>query len=112
VVDVTPDDLYEVGTICRIRQVFRIQNDTVHLLVTGVARAKIAHIISENPHYTAQVEVFEDVEPDEFTAGGTAPFAERCFRSTRASETPDAGSKVACSRYRPAELTDGMPILW
>ncbi len=68
VVDVTPEDLYEVGTICRIRQVFRIQNDTVHLLVTGVARAKIVHVISENPHYTAQLEVFEDVEPDEFTA--------------------------------------------
>ena len=42
VVDVTPEDLYPVGTICRIRQVFRIQNDTVHLLVTGVARARIA----------------------------------------------------------------------
>jgi ATP-dependent Lon protease len=71
-VDVTPDDLYEVGTICRIRQVFRIQNDTVHLLVTGVARAKIAHVISENPHYTAQVEVIEDAEPDELYCGSAA----------------------------------------
>jgi len=67
VVDVTPDDLYSVGTICRIRQVFRIQNDTVHLLVTGVARAHVDSIISENPHYTAQVSVMEDVEPDEAT---------------------------------------------
>jgi ATP-dependent Lon protease len=67
VVDVTPEDLYDVGTICRIRQVFRIHNDTVHLLVTGVARAKIAHVISENPHYTAQLEIFEDAEPDEYT---------------------------------------------
>ena len=68
VVEVTPEDLYPVGTICRIRQVFRIQNDTVHLLVTGVARARIAHVISENPHYTAQVEVLEDAELDEYTA--------------------------------------------
>lgn len=67
VVDVTPEDLYPVGTICRIRQVFRIQNDTVHLLVTGVARARIAGVISENPHYTAQLEVLTDVEPDEYT---------------------------------------------
>ena len=67
VVDVAPDDLYTVGTICRIRQVFRIQNDTVHLLVTGVARARIENVISENPHYTAQVSVIEDTEPDEAT---------------------------------------------
>jgi ATP-dependent Lon protease len=67
VVDVAPDDLYSVGTICRIRQVFRIQNDTVHLLVTGVARARIESVISENPHYIAQVAVLEDTEPDEAT---------------------------------------------
>jgi Lon protease-like protein len=35
-----------VGTICRIRQVFRIQNDTVHLLVTGAVRARIVGMIS------------------------------------------------------------------
>lgn len=68
VVDVTPDEMYSVGTICRIRQVFRIQNDTVHLLVTGVVRARVQSIISENPHYTAQVEVLETAEPDEATA--------------------------------------------
>ncbi|MCE5190134.1 MAG: endopeptidase La [Eubacteriales bacterium] len=68
IVDVTPEDLYTVGTVCRIRQVFRIQNDTVHLLVTGAARARIVSVISENPHYTAQVEIVEDVEPDEYTA--------------------------------------------
>lgn len=68
VVDVTPEELYSIGTICRIRQVFRIQNDTVHLLVTGVARARIESVISENPHYTAQVQVLEDTEPDEATA--------------------------------------------
>ncbi len=67
IVDVTPEDLYAVGTICRIRQVFRIQNDTVHLLVTGAVRARIVGMISENPHYTAQVEVIEDAEPDEYT---------------------------------------------
>ncbi len=68
IVDVTPEDLYSIGTICRIRQVFRIQNDTVHLLVTGAARARIVSVLSENPHYTAQVEVIEDAEPDEYTA--------------------------------------------
>jgi len=68
IVDVTPEDLYSIGTICRIRQVFRIQNDTVHLLVTGTARARIVSVLSENPHYTAQVEVIEDAEPDEYTA--------------------------------------------
>ncbi|MEA5049383.1 MAG: endopeptidase La [Eubacteriales bacterium] len=67
IVDVSPEDLYTVGTICRIRQVFRIQNDTVHLLVTGAVRARIIGMISENPHYTAQLEVIEDVEPDEYT---------------------------------------------
>ena len=42
---------------------------------TGVSRARIENVISENPHYTAQVQVLEDSEPDEATA--EAPGEER-----------------------------------
>ena len=66
--DVTTDDIYPVGTVCRIRQVFRIQGDTVHLLVTGVSRARVSAYTEDTPHFTAEVEFLTEILPDEATA--------------------------------------------
>lgn len=66
-VDITAEELYSFGTICRIRQVFRIQNDTVHLLVTGMARGEMVSVLSETPHINAQVLVHTDAALDTVT---------------------------------------------
>ncbi len=66
-VDITANDLHRIGTVCRIRQVFRIQGDTVHLLVTGVARAQIENFTETSPRFEAEVAYLEETNPDEVT---------------------------------------------
>ena len=39
--DVKADDLYEVGTVCRIKQFYRLPEGTARLVVEGVYRAKV-----------------------------------------------------------------------
>ena len=63
-VDVHPDDFASVGTVCRIRQVFRIQGDTVRLLVTGAARARIVNMVRESPCFEAEIAYLEEQEPE------------------------------------------------
>ena len=67
-VEITAKDLNEFGTVCRIRQVFRIQGETVHLLVTGVTRAEILSFEEDQPHFVAKVFFPEEIYPDESTA--------------------------------------------
>ncbi len=109
-VDVSPDELYTVGTVCRIRQVFRIQNDAVHLLVTGMARGHIRAIVSETPHFTAQVEIYEETEPDAATAEAlrrrlSAGFTEHAAQRDRL--TQDQRDAILALPTL-SELTDGI----
>ena len=66
--EVTAEDLETYGTVCRIRQVFRIQGDTVHLLVTGIARVRAQSYPSESPFFAAEIHYLQEREPDEVTA--------------------------------------------
>jgi len=65
--DIDEGDLYRFGTVCRLRQVFRIQGDTVHLLVTGLRRAHIEEIVSDEPYFSARVHYAIETEPDAIT---------------------------------------------
>ena len=51
------DDLYTVGTICIIKQVLRLPNEsTVRVMVEGVCRAKLLTIEQESPCFHTVVE--------------------------------------------------------
>lgn len=63
-VEIGEDDMERVGCVCRIRQVFRIQGETVHLLVTGVRRARIGGMVSDTPHFVATLLPVDENEPD------------------------------------------------
>ncbi len=65
--EVGEDDIFSVGTVCRIRQVFRIQNDTVHLLVTGVKRAAIEAFTDDAAYFRAHIRFLDESLPDEPT---------------------------------------------
>jgi ATP-dependent Lon protease len=67
-VDVQPADFASVGTVCRIRQVFRIQGDTIRLLVTGVARARIEEMVQSSPCFLAEVSYPAEHEPEDAMA--------------------------------------------
>ncbi|MDL2258206.1 endopeptidase La [Eubacteriales bacterium OttesenSCG-928-K08] len=61
-----PDELERVGTICRVKQVFRLQNEgSMHMLLTGVSRAYAKQYISQEPYYEAAICDIGETKGDE-----------------------------------------------
>ena len=52
---VAPDDLYSVGTIARVKQILKVSEDDVRILVEGIARAKVEEFTSTSPYFECVV---------------------------------------------------------
>jgi ATP-dependent Lon protease len=50
------DELYSVGTISKVKQILKLQGDTIRVLVEGLTRARIVNIIKTEPFFVAEVE--------------------------------------------------------
>ncbi|WP_044640612.1 endopeptidase La [Risungbinella massiliensis] len=62
------DEIYEMGTVSKIRQMLKLPNGTVRVLIEGVYRGKIRSFTEEDSFYEVEVEKVEDVgEPDQHT---------------------------------------------
>ncbi len=48
-------DLYEYGTIVKVKQMLKMPGDVVRVLVEGLERAKVSEVISEKPFYSVIV---------------------------------------------------------
>ncbi len=48
---VSPDDLYRVGTISKVKQVLKVSDDDVRVLVEGISRAKIESFTQTSPYF-------------------------------------------------------------
>lgn len=57
----TKDDYYNVGTVIKIKQMLKIQGDTVRVLVEGLYRASIREVVSEEPYITVDIDKIESV---------------------------------------------------
>ncbi len=53
--DPSADNLYAMGTLGRIKQLLRLPNDTVRVLVEGLCRAEILGYIEWDPHIKAEI---------------------------------------------------------
>jgi ATP-dependent Lon protease len=51
----SPEDLYDVGTVARIKQLIKLPRNIVRVLVEGIDRAEIEEIIQEEPYYIAEI---------------------------------------------------------
>ena len=58
--DPKEEDIYEIGTICNIKQILKLPGDTVRVLVEGENRAKVIKYTQEDPYYKADIETLED----------------------------------------------------
>ncbi|MCU1805392.1 endopeptidase La [Cytobacillus firmus] len=56
------DDLYGMGTLTRVKQMLKLPNGTIRVLVEGLKRAQIIDFQDETVHYSVSVKVFEDPE--------------------------------------------------
>ena len=54
------EELHEMGTVVRVKQVLRSKGETMRVLVTGMYRAKIDAVLSNEPCLFARVDMVED----------------------------------------------------
>jgi len=53
--NITPDDLFEVGTVARVKQILKISEDDVRVLVEGISRARVEEFTSTAPYFECRV---------------------------------------------------------
>lgn len=49
-------DLYTIGTISNVRQILRLPGDNVRVMVEGISRGRLCHVVESAPYLVAQVE--------------------------------------------------------
>ena len=53
-------DLYEMGTVAEIKQMMKLPGNVLRVLVTGLERAKLEEIVSEEPFLKASITIEKD----------------------------------------------------
>lgn len=61
----TADDYYKVGTVIKVKQMLKIQGDTIRVLVDGQYRAVLKELVREEPFLVVKVEKADIEEVDE-----------------------------------------------
>jgi len=66
IADPERDDIYEIGTVARIKQILKLPGDVIRVLVKGSYRAKIVDFTSNAPYLEVETEelAFEPVTED------------------------------------------------
>lgn len=59
-----PDDLYQLGTIAEIKQMLKLPNGTIRVLVEGLQRAKIIHFFDRDDLFQVKVTPIEEEKAD------------------------------------------------
>lgn len=105
------EDLYEIGTICRIRQSLKVPGtDIVRVLAEGISRARIVHFESRPAMFFARVEAVDDSAVRMGSARAEA-IIRRCvslfddYTQVASNLPPEMLAKVASSRD-PAFIAD------
>ncbi|SET29502.1 ATP-dependent proteinase. Serine peptidase. MEROPS family S16 [Natronincola peptidivorans] len=50
------NDIYQVGTIAKIKQMLKLPGDTIRVLVEGISRGKIVNVLQETPYFQVEIE--------------------------------------------------------
>jgi ATP-dependent Lon protease len=56
----TQEDLFDVGTIARVKQMIKLPGGTIRVLVEGLSRARILELFTDELFLESEVEVLED----------------------------------------------------
>ncbi|MBE5731085.1 MAG: endopeptidase La [Clostridiales bacterium] len=59
-----PKDIYRVGTVCKIKQVLKLPNDTVRVLVVGLSRMRIENYVQIAPFFEVQLSSYGEIGED------------------------------------------------
>jgi ATP-dependent Lon protease len=55
-----PADMYAVGTIATVHQLFRVPDNTIRLLVQGLARFRLVEFVQTDPYLKAKIELIPE----------------------------------------------------
>ncbi len=61
------DDYYSIGVVAKIKQMLKLQGDTIRVLVEGLYRAEIGEILQEAPYIRCTLEEVNEIIPEEIT---------------------------------------------
>ncbi|MBW9144583.1 endopeptidase La [Clostridium sp. CM027] len=53
-------DIYNIGTICNVKQILKLPGDAIRVLVEGIKRGKILEYKEKEPFVRVEVEIIED----------------------------------------------------
>ena len=65
------DDIYSIGTISKVKQLLKLQGDTIRVLVEGISRAEIKNVVQKEPFFSVEVlepEIDEKFDTNEIEA--------------------------------------------
>ena len=57
--------LFAIGTVVKVKQILKAQNDNIRVLVTGLRRAKITEMLQTSPYLSAMVESVPETQNQE-----------------------------------------------
>ncbi|WP_274362594.1 endopeptidase La [Paenibacillus thermotolerans] len=61
----TQDDIFRIGTISRVRQMLKLPNGTIRVLVEGVMRAEVTEYVPNSEYYEVMVRELPEREMDD-----------------------------------------------
>ncbi|AZT90752.1 endopeptidase La [Caldicellulosiruptor changbaiensis] len=56
----SPQDLYQYGTVAKIKQMLKLPSETSRILVEGLSRAKVIDYVSVDPYFLVEVEEYKE----------------------------------------------------
>lgn len=56
------EDIYEIGTLTRIKQMLKLPNGTIRVLVEGIERGEIQRFVDDEEYYSVEVSIYNDSE--------------------------------------------------
>ncbi len=68
ILDPAPEDIYEVGTVSRIKQILKLPGDVIRVLVKGESRARIDSFTSTQPYLEVETTELTPVETEDSQA--------------------------------------------
>lgn len=105
-----PEDLFEVGSVAKIKQLLKLPGDMIRVLVEGVQRGKVVSYIQREPYYTVEVEksaeeedVGEDPQKQALIRAAAEAFEE--YAKINVKISPDTIFTVM-SVNKPGEMAD------
>ena len=60
------DDIYEIGTICKIKQIIKLPNDVIRVLVEGIDRGRLTSLIVNEEYLEGEIEKIIEPSNEEY----------------------------------------------